>query len=108
MAVSKTVVPNGTVGSNPTLSAILSKIFLFKLYRKIQMNKKIYRKNEIRAKCEHCGSERVFAYWDEELEYFIYLSDEPVTCLSCNSNHNTNNNTQNAAERNIYSISSLH
>ena len=32
--------------------------------------------DEIRAQCEHCHSEYTVAYWDEELECYIYLRDE--------------------------------
>lgn len=44
--------------------------------------------DEISAKCIHCEKERVIAYWDEELEYYIYLSDEPPVCVQCLPIHN--------------------
>ncbi len=37
------------------------------------MRKKL--SDEIKQSCLQCGVERVVAYWDEELEYYIYLSD---------------------------------
>ncbi|HXH54826.1 MAG TPA: hypothetical protein VNK03_03680 [Gammaproteobacteria bacterium] len=38
--------------------------------------------DEIRESCLQCGIERLVAYWDEELEYYIYLSDTDI-CDSC-------------------------
>lgn len=38
--------------------------------------------DEIRESCVQCGVERLVAYWDEELEYYIYLS-ESDTCRKC-------------------------
>ena len=38
--------------------------------------------DEIRESCLQCGVERLTAYWDEELEYYIYLSDEEI-CNNC-------------------------
>jgi len=38
--------------------------------------------DEIRESCLQCGVEGLKAYWDEELEYYIYLSDTDV-CESC-------------------------
>lgn len=47
-------------------------------------------KNEIKSECHQCGAERTLAYWDEELEHYIYLcdepeNDEPVLCTRCMS-----------------------
>lgn len=40
--------------------------------------------DEIIEACVRCGVEQLLAYWDEELEYYIYLHDTPVcsTCVS--------------------------
>jgi RNA polymerase subunit RPABC4/transcription elongation factor Spt4 len=38
--------------------------------------------DEIRESCQQCGMERLMAYWDEELEYYIYLSDSKI-CHNC-------------------------
>jgi hypothetical protein len=40
--------------------------------------------DEIRESCLQCGKEQLMAYWDEELEYYIYLSDGDI-CHSCQS-----------------------
>lgn len=51
---------------------------------KVTDKKKIlYRKNEIVSRCTACDCERILAYWDDELEHYIYLSDEPVLCTAC-------------------------
>lgn len=44
--------------------------------------------DEIREACIECGTEVLTAYWDDELEYYIYLSDEAedqdeVICEAC-------------------------
>ena len=38
--------------------------------------------DEITEKCKCCGKVRAFAYWDYELESYIYLSDSDL-CLKC-------------------------
>ena len=38
--------------------------------------------DEILENCPHCGCEHMRAYWDYELEYYIYLSDSNV-CTDC-------------------------
>ncbi len=38
--------------------------------------------DEIYEKCSCCGKSRVVAYWDYELESYIYLSESDV-CLKC-------------------------
>lgn len=39
-------------------------------------------KDEIKEPCVQCGKTTLVAYWDYELEYYIYLSDSPV-CTEC-------------------------
>lgn len=40
--------------------------------------------DEIRKACPQCGTVRLMAYWDEELEYYIYLSDtDTEICNNC-------------------------
>lgn len=46
-------------------------------------SKKRYRKNEILIQCHSCQRERLLAYWDPELEHYIYLADEPALCQNC-------------------------
>lgn len=41
--------------------------------------------NEIVANCVECNVERVMAYWDDELECYIYLCDEEPICNECMS-----------------------
>jgi hypothetical protein len=38
--------------------------------------------DEILGQCEYCQAEYTVAYWDEELEYYIYLSDG-ACCSRC-------------------------
>lgn len=38
--------------------------------------------DEIRESCVECGVDRLIAYWDEELEYYIYMSDTDI-CDEC-------------------------
>jgi hypothetical protein len=45
--------------------------------------------NEIIANCVECNAERLLAYWDEELECYIYLCDEEPLCNECMSKHDT-------------------
>lgn len=42
--------------------------------------------NEIFTHCIECHAERLMAYWDEELECYIYLCDEKPVCNGCMSN----------------------
>lgn len=44
-------------------------------------------KNQTVARCVHCQSERIASYWDDELECYIYLCDEPVVCVNCATNN---------------------
>ncbi len=48
--------------------------------------KKVF-KDEIIKACAKCGIEHKVAYWDDELEYYIYLEDESsdTTCPKCES-----------------------
>lgn len=41
-------------------------------------------KNQIHANCIVCNTKRLVAYWDDELESYIYLCDEsqPI-CMDC-------------------------
>lgn len=41
--------------------------------------------NEIVVNCVACNAERLMAYWDEELESYIYLCDEKPLCIECMS-----------------------
>jgi hypothetical protein len=52
-------------------------------------------KNEMKSNCQECGVERTVAYWDEELEYYIYLCDEPPLCSRCMSSQETAKSTVN-------------
>lgn len=45
-------------------------------------------KNEITGKCIHCNEEGKVAYWDDELEHYIYLCDIPPICEKCASTSN--------------------
>jgi len=45
-----------------------------------EVNNKL--KDEIREKCVKCGLDCLIAYWDYELESYIYLSDA-FTCSKC-------------------------
>lgn len=49
------------------------------------LHRKRHTKNEIFSNCTECNLERLIAYWDPELEYYIYLfeEDEPVVCDAC-------------------------
>ena len=38
--------------------------------------------DEIKKRCRECQAERMVAYWDEELDCYIYLT-ESVYCLAC-------------------------
>ena len=38
--------------------------------------------DEIKKKCIACKREYVVAYWDFELEYYIYLENDPL-CVIC-------------------------
>ncbi len=38
--------------------------------------------DEIHKSCVDCGVDRIIAYWDYELEYYIYL-DESDICTQC-------------------------
>lgn len=49
------------------------------------MNEVHQLENEIIANCVACNAERVLAYWDEELESYIYLCDEEPLCNECMS-----------------------
>lgn len=40
-------------------------------------------KDELSERCRECGKEKVIAYWDYELEYYIYLSESGEACISC-------------------------
>lgn len=40
-------------------------------------------KDEIKEQCTACGIERLVAYWDYELEYYIYLSESSGVCNKC-------------------------
>ncbi len=39
--------------------------------------------DEIKRRCVQCGVDQLVAYWDEELEYYIYLTDDSVCCVEC-------------------------
>jgi hypothetical protein len=42
------------------------------------------KKDELYESCIQCGKERLTAYWDYELEYYIYLSESSSTpCVHC-------------------------
>lgn len=41
--------------------------------------------DEIIANCVECNAERVMAYWDDELECYIYLCDKEPICNECMS-----------------------
>jgi hypothetical protein len=46
--------------------------------------------HELRGFCVECGTESLIAYWDEELEYYIYLVDvteatDTFSCVKCES-----------------------
>lgn len=41
--------------------------------------------DEIYTKCTICQCNRLAAYWDEELESYIHLCDEPAICIKCSS-----------------------
>ncbi len=41
--------------------------------------------DEIYTNCTICQCKRLAAYWDDELESYIYLSDEPAVCVKCSS-----------------------
>lgn len=41
--------------------------------------------DEIVTNCIECNAERLMAYWDEELECYIYLCDEEPLCQECMS-----------------------
>jgi hypothetical protein len=49
------------------------------------MYKQRRKKDQIIAHCKQCDGERVIAYWDYELESYIYLCDtrEAYFCLEC-------------------------
>lgn len=45
-------------------------------------------KDELFIQCTVCKCERLHAYWDFELECYIYLTDEPPICEECLSAQN--------------------
>lgn len=50
-----------------------------------QLENELELENEIVANCPACNAERLLAYWDEELECYIYLCDEESLCIECMS-----------------------
>ncbi len=51
-------------------------------------------KDELYAQCSQCSCEHLLAYWDEELECYIYLADEPPLCADCYSEVNESGSTE--------------
>ena len=47
-------------------------------------HKEIFKDKVVKA-CTKCSSKRLIAYWDDELEYYIYLEEDvqPFVCLAC-------------------------
>ncbi|MFI4938448.1 MAG: hypothetical protein ACHQJ6_08085 [Candidatus Berkiellales bacterium] len=45
--------------------------------------KLIKRKDEIFVKHPECGHQVLIAYWDEEIESYIYFAKEPYSCRQC-------------------------
>jgi hypothetical protein len=44
-------------------------------------------KNQLKKICPCCSVQRLVAYWDEELEYYLYLEEEEqVICSACIAN----------------------
>lgn len=52
----------------------------------MKAGKKNRSKDTMTKHCHHCGITRMIAYWDYELEYYIYLSDNEATCQNCEKN----------------------
>lgn len=49
----------------------------------MHLNKvKLMMDDEIKRHCAECKAERTVAYWDEELESYIYLTESDY-CLAC-------------------------
>lgn len=57
-------------------------------------------RDSMSMQCAQCGKEQLIAYWDYELEHYIYLSESTEgLCNLCETTHCQTNNHQFSSEK---------